>query len=234
MESKNIEDVKMKITFPQETLQEVVDTFTPDVERIATLCIAEDNSIYLGEPVKKGTRYRVPSITKDEMVCPSGTKPIGTIHSHLEDYSERPPFDKGFSNEDIFSLAKEALNKSIDLPYLGCVLSPTFDNRDRWNGLRIDCEYYKPFTEEDIKKMPNGIVHSKNGKKERETFDDQQINAIKYGDVPTGTLRSLGFIVAMANLKIGLKERGFMEQGTITMPVRNGEVNTSSQIMELK
>jgi len=41
-------------------------------------------------------------------------------------------------------------------------------------------------------------------------------------------------MVAMANLKIGLKERGFMEQGTITMPVRNGEVNTKEQNMELK
>ena len=224
----------MKITFPQETLREVVDTFIPDVERIATLCIAEDNSIYLGKPIKKGTRYKVPDITKDEMSCPSGTKPIGTIHSHLEDYSERPPFDKGFSNEDIFSFVKGALNKNIDLPYLGCVLSPTFDNKDKWNGLRIDCEYYKPFTEEDIKKMPNGIVRNKEGKEERETFDDQQINAMKYGGVPNGTLRSLGFIVAMANLKMGLKERGFMEQGTITMPVENGKINTGEQRMELR
>ena len=32
----------MKIRFPQETLDKIVDTFTPDVEKIATICIDKD------------------------------------------------------------------------------------------------------------------------------------------------------------------------------------------------
>jgi|GEM_PF-6199694 len=222
----------MKIRFPQETLDKIVDTFTPDVEKIATICIDKDNNIYLGKPVKKGTEYSVPSITKDEMVCPAGTKPIGTIHSHLEDYTGRKyPFDRGFSNEDIFGFTKDALNKNIDLPYLGCVFSPVFGNGLK--GFRIDCEYYKPFTEEDIKKMPNGIVYHEDGKEIKETFSDKEIEAIKYGDIPRGALRSLGFMVAMANLKIGLRKNGFMKQGTITLPVEDNMVETKTQTMEL-
>ena len=222
----------MKVKFPRETLQKIIEILRPDVERMVTLCISEDNSIYLGEPVKKGTKTSVPTITKDEMVCPAGTKPIGTIHTHLEEYSMKPPFDRGFSNEDIFALVKDALNKRIDLPYLGCVLSPVFDGDLK--ALRIDCEYYRPFTEEDIKKMPSGIVRIEDGKEIEEPIGEKGIEAIKYGEVPRGILRSLGFTVAMANLKIGLKEKGFMSQGTIILPVKDDMIEIKDEVMKLE
>lgn len=211
----------MKIRFPEETLDDIVSTFLSGyTEKIATLCVDKDNNVYLGEPVKEGSEYSCPTISKKEMSCPSGCKPVGTIHSHVYEYDERPPFDKGFSNEDVFSFTKEALNKQVDLPYLGCVISPTYGDDDYLTGFRIDCEYYKPFTEDDIKKLPNGFVVHEDGKEKHETFDDKQIEWFKKGSVPRGhMLGSIGFMVAMANLKIGFKEKGFMSDDSFLLPV---------------
>ena len=216
----------MRFVFPEKTLDDFVSVFLSSrIEKNATLCADEDNRIVLGKPVKEGTEYKCPTISKDEMVCPAGTRPVGTIHSHVYEHDERPPFDKGFSNEDVFGFVKEALNKRVDLPYLGCVISPEYKNNNL-SGFRVDCEYYKPFTEEDIKKMPNGIVHMKDDRVVREeTFSDEQIEWFKKGGVPTGMLGSIGFMVAMANLKMGLKERGFMSSDSFVLPVRGRYIN---------
>ena len=211
-----------KVTFTKETIEKVTWQALKEYKEFAqTLCIDNDK-IFLGSKPIYGTERGVEPPIDDftyPSVCEHG-EVIGRIHSHVEEYNERPPFDKGSSNVDIFGVAKEGLNRLIKFPRLECVVSPTYDKKGWLNGVKIGCERFERFIEDDIKKMNTGIVRGvrwdeKTGEiieeGEHEKFDDEDIKWIKHGIPPRdGMYRRMGFMMHMANLKSGLEEEGFL------------------------
>ena len=91
--------------------------------------------------------------------------------------------------------------------YLFLYVSPAYDKQGWLNGVKIGCEHFEQFTEDDIKKIHTGLII---GDKE-EKFNDEDIAWIKHGSPPRGNMFArTGFMVRMANLKNGLEEEGFM------------------------
>lgn len=198
-----------KVVFPEETIEKLTWQALGDYKEFAqTLCIDKGKVFLGGKPVYGTERGVEPPI--DDFIYPSVCEHgevVGRIHSHTEEYDEHPPFDKGSSNVDIFGIAKEGLNHFISFPRLECVISPTYDKKGYIDGVKIGCERFEQFTEDDIKKMDTGMII---GDKE-EKFDDEEIAWIKGGIPPRGGMyQRMGFMMRMANLKNGLEEEGFL------------------------
>lgn len=206
-----------KIRFPKETVWYFTRKFLEqnfESEFSQTLC-KKNSELIPGGDFSVGSNRNV---KMPDMVCETG-KPIGNIHSHNEPYFDRYPFDKGHSDEDIFLVTQKFLSKEIKKPYIGCVISPTGDDNGFFNGLDITCEKINDFSEDELRKVPTGIVHSnidsKTGEKnsKEDLFGDEEIDYIKnHGPPRGGMFKSLGFKIHMANLKGYMMEEGILEQ----------------------
>jgi len=215
------------VTFPEKTIEHLTWTALKEYQEFAQPLCIDDGKIFPGGKTIYGTERRVKPLEEKLTVCERG-KPIGRIHSHVEEYEERPPFDKGSSNVDIFGISKESLNKFIRFPRLECVVSPTYDKKGHLNGIKIGCERFEQFTEDDIKEMNTGFVHGVKWDEEtgevieegeHEKFGDEEINWIKRGSPPRGGMYARsGFMVRMANLKSGLERKSFMDYGEFDVP----------------
>lgn len=198
-----------KVTFTKETVDKLTWQALGEYKEFAqTLCI-DDGKVFLGGKPVYGTERGVEP-PRDDFIYPSVCEHgevVGRIHSHVEEYGERPPFDKGSSNVDIFGIAKEGLNHFIKFPRLECVVSPAYDKQGWLNGVKIGCERFERFTDDDVKQIGTGMIIDDKEKK----FDDEDITWIKRGSPPRGDMFArTGFMVRMANLKGGLEEDSFM------------------------
>ncbi len=196
-----------KLEFPDETLQYFLKIYFEkglQKEFAHTLCL-KDGKIYPGGRPHWGNRN---SVEPPERICEKG-KPIGDIHSHPEPHFDpKPPFNKGLTNIDFFRLIQDGLTGKIHFPHISCVISPTVDDKGRLSGLRIDCEQYDNFTEEDIKMMRNGTIVKGVPKR----FSDEEIQFLKECDPPRN---NLSLYIALSNLKTQKKEKGLMKQDSI-------------------
>jgi hypothetical protein len=177
-----------------------------------TLCNDNGTLIPGGKiSIGMGTTVKIPP-----MVCEKG-KPIGNIHSHNEPYFDKHPFEKGYSETDIFLITQKILNKEIEHPFIGCVISPTVDKEGYFNGMDITCEKIDYFDEEDIKTMHTGIIT--NG--QRKLFTDEEIDFIKKESPPkTGFFKTFGFKMHMANLKSQLMQQKIIEQQSFNVSMK--------------
>lgn len=205
------------VTFPEETVENLTWSALKEYREFSQPLCIDGGKIFPGGKPIYGTERGVEPLKEELAVCERG-KPIGRIHSHIEEYEKRPPFDKGSSNIDIFSIARETLHDAISFPRLECVVSPTYNKQGYLNGVQIGCERFEKFTEEDIKEMESGIIHQRDDREIREKFDDEDIKFLKYGRPPGGMYARIGFVVRMANLKGGLEKKSFMRYGEFDVP----------------
>lgn len=201
-----------KLEFPDETIQYFLKLFFGKgihKEFSHALCLNDGRIYPCGEPCWGDND----SVEPPKSVCEKGTY-IGDIHNHREPhYDIKPPFNKGFTNIDFFNLIHDVLIKKINFPYLACVISPVTNDKDDVNGIRIDCEQYDKFNEDDIKNMKTNVKEDDVPEK----FSDKEINFIKEFELPKGNF--LWYLI-LANFKNQMKVCGFLKQDSIVIKIK--------------
>ena len=213
----------MKMVFPTDTAHHFVKEFFKtnyEHEIAQTLCLVDKNSLQTIVPGGEIAKGSYSGVKPPPMKCEKG-KAIGSMHTHNEPYFDGPPFDKGSSDVDFFTIVQKGLCKEIDFPYVGCVLTPVAGDDGDLTAINIACEQFDKFTEDDIKNSTTGMIRNTTKGKVREKFSDENVEFFKKGNPPKGGMfQSMGFKMGMHHLKRHFMEEGIMEQDDFKMNVK--------------
>lgn len=213
------------IIIPKATIQKFVITYLenyPNHEYSVNLKLVDN---------KLKTSGKIVIGSKELVATPDQSKETtGNIHSHNESYFADFPFDKGYSDIDLFYFIQDILrdDRIMPLPHYCLTISPL--KQIQFPTIEIVCEVYKDINEKMLLENKIGagfIIYDSKGKIIADCINKTSIESLKNGNfVGSNMIQKQTAHNMLANIKRYLLKNNLLKQYNILLkPIKNnGEI----------